>query len=345
MQQSSPSSSTTSKAESPLQPKYDLEERHHKYSPEPKNGFRNKHQHPEPTRDFPYQCESCDMLFRSIDHLSDHQKTIHNNSRQFTCRFCNKRFNDKYNMRKHVLIHVGERRHKCQYCDKAFLRKDHLRSHLRTHETRKYRCKSCAKTFRQLEIFERHAQTHKYKPEMEIINESVPLSMSTPTKNDSTDQMSSESNDQMMSEDQKSISNSPLFMLNGNPKDEDTHCDLTTPNHTDASKSNDKLVVSVNVEKENGSDNKEDINEIKMEEETFSVTILDNDGVPVEAEVSQFGSNGNENNDGCEEISDTGKKINYSGKNICIGSVKKKPNSKVIRSRKVFPIRAIYLMF
>ena len=74
MQQSSPSSSTTSKAESPLQPKYDLEERHHKYSPEPKNGFRNKHQHPEPTRDFPYQCESCDMLFRSIDHLSDHQK-------------------------------------------------------------------------------------------------------------------------------------------------------------------------------------------------------------------------------------------------------------------------------
>jgi len=134
----------------------------------------NKHQHPEPNAEFPYQCETCDMLFKSIDHLSEHQKSVHDNNRQFTCRFCSKKFNDKYNMRKHVLIHVGERRHKCQYCDKAFLRKDHLRSHLQTHYNRKYGCKSCGKGFRSIEMFERHAKTHKVEPMMEIFNENGP---------------------------------------------------------------------------------------------------------------------------------------------------------------------------
>lgn len=120
-----------------------------------------KHHHPEPTPDYPYQCETCDMLFKSIELLTDHQKTLHDDNRQFACRYCAKRFNDKYNMRKHVLIHVGEKRHKCQFCDKAFLRKDHLRSHLQTHYNRKYGCKICGKSFRTIELYQRHAKTHK----------------------------------------------------------------------------------------------------------------------------------------------------------------------------------------
>jgi len=129
-----------------------------------------KHHHPEPTPDHPYQCEICDMLFKSIELLSDHQKTLHDNNRQFACRYCSKRFNDKYNMRKHVLIHVGEKRHKCQFCDKAFLRKDHLRSHLQTHYNRKFGCKVCGKSFKTIELYQRHAKTHKNNDHLAEIN-------------------------------------------------------------------------------------------------------------------------------------------------------------------------------
>ena len=129
-----------------------------------------KHHHPEPTPDHPYQCETCDMLFKSLELLSDHQKTLHDNNRQFACRYCSKRFNDKYNMRKHVLIHVGEKRHKCQFCDKAFLRKDHLRSHLQTHYNRKFGCKVCGKSFRTIELYQRHAKTHKNNDHLAEIN-------------------------------------------------------------------------------------------------------------------------------------------------------------------------------
>ncbi|XP_066915867.1 zinc finger protein 184-like isoform X2 [Clytia hemisphaerica] len=129
-----------------------------------------KHHHPEPTPDNPYQCETCDMLFKNLELLSDHQKTVHDNNRQFACRYCGKRFNDKYNMRKHVLIHVGEKRHKCQFCEKAFLRKDHLRSHLQTHYNRKYGCKLCGKSFKTIELYHRHVKTHKELDHLSEIN-------------------------------------------------------------------------------------------------------------------------------------------------------------------------------
>lgn len=133
-------------------------------------GLTRKHHHPEPTPDNPYQCETCDMLFKDLELLTDHQRTVHENNRQFACRYCGKRFNDKYNMRKHVLIHVGEKRHKCQFCDKAFLRKDHLRSHLQTHYNRKYGCKVCGKSFKTIELYQRHAKTHKGSDHLTEIN-------------------------------------------------------------------------------------------------------------------------------------------------------------------------------
>lgn len=129
-----------------------------------------KHQHPEPTPEFPYQCETCDMLFKTMELLVDHQTAVHDNNRQFACRYCSKRFNDKYNMRKHVLIHVGEKRHKCQFCEKAFLRKDHLRSHLQTHYNRKFGCKICGKGYRTMELYQRHVKTHKDDSYMSMMN-------------------------------------------------------------------------------------------------------------------------------------------------------------------------------
>ncbi|CAD6188976.1 unnamed protein product [Caenorhabditis auriculariae] len=53
----------------------------------------------------------------------------------FTCEHnnCNKRFANKFLLKKHQFIHTGLRPHTCPYCNKKFNRKDNLLRHKKTH--------------------------------------------------------------------------------------------------------------------------------------------------------------------------------------------------------------------
>ncbi|VDL70672.1 unnamed protein product [Nippostrongylus brasiliensis] len=46
---------------------------------------------------------------------------------------CNKRFANKFLLKKHQFIHTGLRPHTCPYCSKRFNRKDNLLRHKKTH--------------------------------------------------------------------------------------------------------------------------------------------------------------------------------------------------------------------
>uniref|UniRef100_A0A914H1A0 C2H2-type domain-containing protein n=1 Tax=Globodera rostochiensis TaxID=31243 RepID=A0A914H1A0_GLORO len=46
---------------------------------------------------------------------------------------CQKRFRNKFLLKKHRFIHSGEKPHKCPFCDKQFNRKDNLLRHKKTH--------------------------------------------------------------------------------------------------------------------------------------------------------------------------------------------------------------------
>uniref|UniRef100_A0A1I7X4M2 Zinc finger protein n=1 Tax=Heterorhabditis bacteriophora TaxID=37862 RepID=A0A1I7X4M2_HETBA len=62
----------------------------------------------------------------SIDNDSD---------KPFICEHsnCNKRFANKFLLKKHQFIHTGLRPHTCPYCNKRFNRKDNLLRHKKTH--------------------------------------------------------------------------------------------------------------------------------------------------------------------------------------------------------------------
>ncbi|VDO55693.1 unnamed protein product [Haemonchus placei] len=78
---------------------------------------------PSPSEDTKYDFPLTEM---SYDNDSD---------KPFICEHtnCNKRFANKFLLKKHQFIHTGLRPHTCPYCSKRFNRKDNLLRHKKTH--------------------------------------------------------------------------------------------------------------------------------------------------------------------------------------------------------------------
>lgn len=78
---------------------------------------------PSPSEDNKYEFSMAEM---SYDNDTD---------KPFICEHanCNKRFANKFLLKKHQFIHTGLRPHTCPYCSKRFNRKDNLLRHKKTH--------------------------------------------------------------------------------------------------------------------------------------------------------------------------------------------------------------------
>ena len=107
-----------------------------------------------------YKCsfdEICNKSFSNPRDLSIHEK-IHNGLKEEKCKFCFKKFIHPSNLKKHIkYLHSNSsdslilNRFICRKCNKSFNRKESLQKHLQSHLKRDSRklihCETCNKSF------------------------------------------------------------------------------------------------------------------------------------------------------------------------------------------------------
>ncbi|MGO0306066.1 C2H2-type zinc finger protein [Endozoicomonas acroporae] len=88
-------------------------------------------------------------------------KVLHTVTKSFQCNQCEKRFNRKMNLLKHIRIHKGLKPYKCQLCKRSFTQSSNLKMHIRTHNgVRPYKCDNCDKRFAQRSDLKKHTRIH-----------------------------------------------------------------------------------------------------------------------------------------------------------------------------------------
>ncbi|XP_063361600.1 gastrula zinc finger protein XlCGF52.1-like [Cydia amplana] len=114
----------------------------------------------------PYRCNVCSNSFTCKQNLEAHMIWSHTDEKQwgFECQFCNKRWPNKNELRRHLRTHTGERPYSCDICKKSFKRKYYLVYHIRAHNNeRPFACEICNKRFVNKHDCKKHLKIHMTK--------------------------------------------------------------------------------------------------------------------------------------------------------------------------------------
>lgn len=114
--------------------------------------------------------QNCGKTFKTSNELDMHIIYKHNETRPFSCKFCEKRFKTKRNLLDHTRTHTNERPFSCSHpnCGKRFKQKSVLNDHMSIHiKIRKdnlfvnkgkhhFECPECKKSFKSGRLRRRH---------------------------------------------------------------------------------------------------------------------------------------------------------------------------------------------
>ena len=120
----------------------------------------NNHVHVKVNKSKMHQCKICRRYFNSDDELSVHQK-VHRGHLRYTCEHCGKVYRQHASLAHHLRQHKGVRPFLCSICGKTYIMSYQLKVHMRIHNgERPYVCTICGKTFAANSHFLKHVRTH-----------------------------------------------------------------------------------------------------------------------------------------------------------------------------------------
>uniref|UniRef100_A0A8I3Q091 GDNF inducible zinc finger protein 1 n=2 Tax=Canis lupus familiaris TaxID=9615 RepID=A0A8I3Q091_CANLF len=108
----------------------------------------------------PFMCETCGKSFASKEYLKHHNR-IHTGSKPFKCEVCFRTFAQRNSLYQHIKVHTGERPYCCDQCGKQFTQLNALQRHHRIHTGEKpFMCNACGRTFTDKSTLRRHTSIH-----------------------------------------------------------------------------------------------------------------------------------------------------------------------------------------
>ncbi|XP_066936197.1 zinc finger and BTB domain-containing protein 49-like [Clytia hemisphaerica] len=109
-------------------------------------------------------CHICpNEEFEAVSTFRRHYITMHPGVKAFSCDVCQKRFDRKENLMRHIRIHTGDRRYICNFCGKGYTDPSGLKKHVNAkhaNEKKIFKCDICQDTFPNKVILDKHYVQH-----------------------------------------------------------------------------------------------------------------------------------------------------------------------------------------
>lgn len=123
---------------------------------------RKNHSNRKNTKEELFACEQCNKTFEVRGNLQRHVKVVHERIRPYACDHCDKRFSSSSNLKYHLHTHTKVRPYSCNPCNRTFTHLSALRTHKINVHQGSHACDHCDKRFSTDSLLKRHIEKDEH---------------------------------------------------------------------------------------------------------------------------------------------------------------------------------------